>query len=52
MEVKVVKHILEANERISLQNKAFFDEKGIVVVNLMEAPGQGRPRSLGELSRR
>jgi hypothetical protein len=47
MEVKVVKHILEANERISLQNRAFFDDKGIVVVNLM-----GSPRSLSELSRR
>jgi hydrogenase nickel incorporation protein HypB len=42
MEVKVVKHILEANERISLQNKAFFDEKGIVAVNLMGSPGAGK----------
>jgi hydrogenase nickel incorporation protein HypB len=42
MEVKVVKHILEANERISLQNRAFFDDKGIVVVNLMGSPGAGK----------
>jgi hydrogenase nickel incorporation protein HypB len=42
MEVKVVKHILEANERISSQNKAFFDEKGIVAVNLMGSPGAGK----------
>jgi len=42
MEVKVVKHILEANERISLQNRTFFDEKGIVAVNLMGSPGAGK----------
>jgi hydrogenase nickel incorporation protein HypB len=42
MEVKVVKHILEANERIALQNRTFFDDKGIVVVNLMGSPGAGK----------
>lgn len=42
MEVKVVKHILEANERIALQNKELFDDKGIVVVNLMGSPGAGK----------
>jgi hydrogenase nickel incorporation protein HypB len=42
MEVKVVKHILEANERIALQNRVFFDEKGMVVVNLMGSPGAGK----------
>jgi hydrogenase nickel incorporation protein HypB len=42
VEVKLVKHILEANERISLQNRAFFDDKGIMVVNLMGSPGAGK----------
>lgn len=42
MEVKVVKHILEANERIALQNRTFFDDKGIVVLNLMGSPGAGK----------
>jgi hydrogenase nickel incorporation protein HypB len=42
MEVKVVKHILEANERIALENRTFFDDKGIVAVNLMGSPGAGK----------
>ncbi|MFW6114901.1 MAG: hydrogenase nickel incorporation protein HypB [Thermodesulfobacteriota bacterium] len=42
MEVKVVKHLLEANEHIAAQNRAFFDDKGIVVVNLMGSPGAGK----------
>lgn len=42
MEVKVVKHILEANERIASQNRTLFDDKGIVVVNLMGSPGAGK----------
>ena len=42
MEVKVVKHILEANERIASQNRELFDDKGIVVVNLMGSPGAGK----------
>jgi hydrogenase nickel incorporation protein HypB len=42
MEVKVVKNLLEANEHIASQNRSFFDEKGIVVVNLMGSPGAGK----------
>ncbi len=42
MEVKVVKHILEANERIAYQNRNLFDDRGIVVVNLMGSPGAGK----------
>jgi hydrogenase nickel incorporation protein HypB len=42
VEVKVVKHILEANERIALQNRTFFDDKGIVAINLMGSPGAGK----------
>jgi len=42
MEVKVVKHILEANERIASQNRTLFDDKGIVVLNLMGSPGAGK----------
>jgi hydrogenase nickel incorporation protein HypB len=42
MEVRVVKHILEANERIALQNRTLFDGRGIVAVNLMGSPGAGK----------
>lgn len=42
MKVSVVRNILEANERIAAQNKALFDENGILVVNLMSSPGAGK----------
>jgi hydrogenase nickel incorporation protein HypB len=42
MEVKVVKHILEANERIASQNRKLFDDEKIAVVNLMGSPGAGK----------
>jgi hydrogenase nickel incorporation protein HypB len=42
MEIKLVKDILEANEVIAAQNKAFFAERGVYVVNLMGSPGAGK----------
>jgi hydrogenase nickel incorporation protein HypB len=42
MEIKVVKNILDANERIAADNRKLFDEKGVFVVNLMGAPGCGK----------
>lgn len=42
MEIKLVKDILEANEAIAAQNKAFFTEHGVYVVNLMGSPGAGK----------
>lgn len=42
MKVKIVKNILEANERIALSNKKRFDEVGVFVINLMSAPGAGK----------
>lgn len=42
MKVSVVKNILEANDRIALENRAIFDEKGLVVFNLMSSPGAGK----------
>lgn len=42
MEIKVVKHILEANEVIASQNRALFEEKEIYVLNLMGSPGAGK----------
>jgi len=42
MEIKVVKHILEANEVIASQNRKLFEEKGIYVANLMGSPGAGK----------
>jgi len=42
MKVSVVKNILEANERIAQENRAIFDEKNLLVFNLMSSPGAGK----------
>lgn len=42
MEIKLVKDILAANEAIAAQNRAFFTEHGVYVVNLMGSPGAGK----------
>jgi hydrogenase nickel incorporation protein HypB len=42
MEIKLVKDILEANEVIAAQNRAFFTRQGVYVVNLMGSPGAGK----------
>ncbi len=42
MKVRVVKRILEANEKIARENRSLFREKGICVVNLMSGPGAGK----------
>ncbi|MCX7817025.1 MAG: hydrogenase nickel incorporation protein HypB [Syntrophales bacterium] len=42
MKVTVVRNILEANDRIALENRRLFDEKGIYVVNIMSSPGAGK----------
>lgn len=42
MKVKVVTKILEANDRLALENRKVFDRAGVFVVNLMSAPGAGK----------
>jgi len=42
VKVKVVTHILEANDRIAAENKKLFKESGVYVINLMSAPGAGK----------
>jgi hydrogenase nickel incorporation protein HypB len=42
MKVSIVKDILEANERIARENKMLFDQKGLLVFNLMSSPGAGK----------
>ncbi len=42
MKISVVKNILEANDRIAQENRAIFDEKGLLVFNLMSSPGAGK----------
>jgi hydrogenase nickel incorporation protein HypB len=42
MKVAVVKNILEANQRIAEENRQAFDERGLLVINLMSSPGAGK----------
>jgi len=42
VKVKVVSHILEANDRIATENRKLFNESGVYVINLMSAPGAGK----------
>lgn len=42
MKVKLVKNILEANDRIAEENRKIFKENGIFVINMMSAPGAGK----------
>ena len=42
MKVKVATKILEANDRIALENRKVFDRAGVFVVNLMSGPGAGK----------
>ncbi len=42
MKVKVATKILEANDRIALENRKIFDGAGVFVVNLMSGPGAGK----------
>jgi len=42
MEIKVVKDILEANERLAQRNRALFDSNNLFAVNLMSSPGAGK----------
>ncbi len=42
MEVKVMKNILGENDALAAENRRFFREKNICVVNLMGSPGSGK----------
>jgi hydrogenase nickel incorporation protein HypB len=55
VKVKVVKNILEVNDRLADANRGILAEAGVFAVNLMSAPGAGKTtllartiRSLGE----
>ena len=42
IKVTVVKDILKANDRIAEENRRLFDEKGVLALNMMSAPGAGK----------
>jgi len=42
MEIKVVRKVLDANEKMAEQNRALFKDKGVFVINVMSSPGSGK----------
>ncbi len=42
MEIKVVRKVLDANEKMADQNRALFKDKGVFVINVMSSPGSGK----------
>ena len=50
--IPIGEDIMSANEETAAENRAFFDEHGIYVVNLMSAPGAGKTSVLEATIRR
>ncbi|CAN2042316.1 hydrogenase nickel incorporation protein HypB [Candidatus Magnetomoraceae bacterium gMMP-15] len=42
MEIKIVKKVLDVNNTMAEQNRKFFKEKGVFVLNMMSSPGSGK----------
>jgi hydrogenase nickel incorporation protein HypB len=42
MKITVIRNVLDANERIAMENRTMFDAKKIFVINLMSGPGAGK----------
>jgi hydrogenase nickel incorporation protein HypB len=50
--IRIVEGVLDANDTIARANRADFDRGGVVVVNLMSAPGAGKTALLEHVVRR
>jgi len=46
MEVKVVRRVLDVNEKMADQNRKMFAGKGVFVLNVMSSPGAGKSTTL------
>ncbi|MHB8063202.1 MAG: hydrogenase nickel incorporation protein HypB [Ruminiclostridium sp.] len=42
MEIKVMKNIMHANQKLAEENRVFFKEKNIKAINIMASPGSGK----------
>lgn len=51
MKVSLVRNVLEANDRIAVQNKKYFDDIGVMVINMMSSPGAGKTTLISETIR-
>jgi hydrogenase nickel incorporation protein HypB len=45
-EIKVVRRVLDVNERVAEENRALFREKKVYVLNMMSSPGSGKTTTL------
>jgi len=45
-EIKVVRRVLDVNEKMAEQNRKMFTAKGIFVLNVMSSPGSGKTTTL------
>ncbi|MEA5115324.1 MAG: hydrogenase nickel incorporation protein HypB [Geobacteraceae bacterium] len=44
--IEIRRNILEANENLARQNREFFSRNGVLVVNIMAAPGAGKTSTI------
>ncbi|MDH4321727.1 MAG: hydrogenase nickel incorporation protein HypB [Desulfobulbaceae bacterium] len=51
MKVSVVKNILDANDRIALENRQRFDDNHVFAINLMSSPGAGKTTLLESMGK-
>ena len=42
MEIKVMKNIMDVNNKVADENRVFFSKNGITAVNVMASPGAGK----------
>ncbi|HJO62085.1 MAG TPA: hydrogenase nickel incorporation protein HypB [Desulfobacterales bacterium] len=42
MEIKIVRKVLDVNEKIAQENREMFSEQGVFVLNVMSSPGSGK----------
>lgn len=49
MKINVVKNILDANDRIAVENRQRFDANNLFTINLMSSPGAGKTTLLEQM---
>jgi hydrogenase nickel incorporation protein HypB len=45
-EIKVVRRVLDVNEKMADENRRIFADKGVFVINVMSSPGSGKTTTL------
>jgi hydrogenase nickel incorporation protein HypB len=45
-EIKVVRRVLDVNEKMAAQNRKLFKDHGVFVLNMMSSPGSGKTTTL------